>query len=88
MDANNNRSDDGSGSIGILNVAIALSKFSVKNAIRFAWWGAEEYGKLGSYYYIKQLNTSSTELAKIRAYLNFDMVRHTYFFFSSRTVFK
>lgn len=66
--------DDGSGTIGVLNVAINLSKFSIKNAVRFAFWGAEEFGKLGSYYYVKQLNGSDTELAKMRAYLNFDMV--------------
>lgn len=35
-------------------------------------------GKLGSYYYMKQLNTSEAEVAKIRAYLNFDMVRHDF----------
>lgn len=67
-------SDDGSGSIGILNVAVALANFKVKNAVRFAWWSAEEFGLLGSYHYIKQLNTSEAELAKMRAYLNFDMV--------------
>ncbi|KAM0270452.1 hypothetical protein ACHAQH_009409 [Verticillium albo-atrum] len=66
--------DDGSGSIGVLNVAVNLANFRVKNAVRFAWWGAEEYGKLGSYYYVKQLNGSDTELAKMRAYLNFDMI--------------
>ena len=67
-------SDDGSGTIGVLNVAVALANFKIKNAVRFAFWGAEEFGKLGSYYYIKQVNSSETELAKIRAYLNFDMV--------------
>ncbi|KAM0332402.1 hypothetical protein ACHAQA_002682 [Verticillium albo-atrum] len=66
--------DDGSGTIGVLNVAVNLAQFKVKNAVRFAWWGAEEYGKLGSYYYVKQLNGSDTELAKMRAYLNFDMI--------------
>lgn len=67
-------SDDGSGSIGILNVAVALANFKVKNAVRFAWWSAEEFGLLGSYHYVKSLNTSETELSKLRAYLNFDMV--------------
>ncbi|KAF2994741.1 Leucyl aminopeptidase yscIV [Neopestalotiopsis sp. 37M] len=66
--------DDGSGTIGSLTVAVALSKFAIKNAVRFGFWGAEEYGKLGSYYYMKQLNTSEAEVAKIRAYLNFDMI--------------
>lgn len=67
-------SDDGSGTIGVLRVAEALSHYKIKNAVRFAFWGAEEFGKLGSYYYIKQLNTSDVEIAKMRAYLNFDMV--------------
>ncbi|RYP34701.1 hypothetical protein DL767_004147 [Monosporascus sp. MG133] len=73
--------DDGSGSIGVLNVAVALSRFSIKNAVRFAFWGAEEFGKLGSYYYMKQLNGTfsndtgaEAEVNKIRAYLNFDMI--------------
>jgi Zn-dependent M28 family amino/carboxypeptidase len=67
-------SDDGSGTVGVLRVAEALANFKIKNAVRFAFWGAEEFGKLGSYYYIKQINSSDTELAKMRAYLNFDMV--------------
>ncbi|KPM42329.1 putative leucine aminopeptidase 2 [Neonectria ditissima] len=66
--------DDGSGTIGVLNVAVALANFKVKNAVRFAFWSAEEFGLLGSYAYIKSINSSSTELSKIRAYLNFDMI--------------
>ncbi|KAK4174660.1 putative aminopeptidase [Triangularia setosa] len=66
--------DDGSGTIGILNIAKYLSNFSVKNAVRFAFFGAEEFGLLGSYFYVKSINSSETELAKIRAYLNFDMI--------------
>ncbi|KAF2473622.1 Zn-dependent exopeptidase [Lindgomyces ingoldianus] len=66
--------DDGSGTIGILNVAVALSKFSIKNAVRFCFWSAEEFGKLGSFAYMKKLNQSAGEVAKIRAYLNFDMI--------------
>ncbi|KAK4221875.1 hypothetical protein QBC38DRAFT_491150 [Podospora fimiseda] len=66
--------DDGSGTIGILNVAKYLSNFRVNNAVRFLFFGAEEYGLLGSYYYVKSINGSETELSKIRAYLNFDMI--------------
>lgn len=69
-------SDDGSGTVAVLRVAEALSKFQTKNAVRFAFWGAEEFGKLGSYYYVKQLNSSESEISKLRAYLNFDMVCH------------
>lgn len=66
--------DDGSGTIGILNVAIALSNFTITNAVRFCFWSAEEFGLLGSTYYVNQLNQSAEDIAKVRAYLNFDMI--------------
>lgn len=73
--------DDGSGTVGSLVVAKALTKFKVKNAVRFGFWGAEEFGKLGSFYYMKTLNGtipgfkgSAKEAHKVRAYLNFDMI--------------
>lgn len=56
-------------------MAKALTEFTTKNAVRLGFWGAEEFGKLGSYFYIKSLNSTDTEVNKIRAYLNFDMVR-------------
>lgn len=55
-----------------MEVATKLTKFSVNNAIRFSWWGAEEEGLLGSTYYVANLPAS--EQAKIRLYLNFDMI--------------
>ncbi|KAF7157632.1 hypothetical protein CNMCM5623_002006 [Aspergillus felis] len=64
--------DDGSGIISNLVVAKALTRFSVKNAVRFCFWTAEEFGLLGSKYYVDSLN--ATEKAKIRLYLNFDMI--------------
>lgn len=64
--------DDGSGTVAILETAVQLAKFGVRNAVRFAWWTAEEDGLLGSYYYTD--HTPAEELAKIRAYLNFDMI--------------
>lgn len=67
-------SDDGSGTVGVLRVAEALTHFKVKNAVRFGFWSAEEFGLLGSYYYVNSINGSETEVAKLRAYLNFDMV--------------
>jgi Zn-dependent M28 family amino/carboxypeptidase len=70
--------DDGSGTIGSLTVGLALAKYKVKNAVRLGFWGAEEFGKLGSNYYLKTLNGtlggSATEVGKLRAYLNFDMI--------------
>lgn len=56
-------------------MAKALTQFTTKNAVRLGFWGAEEFGKLGSYFYVKSLNSTETEVSKIRAYLNFDMVR-------------
>ncbi|KAK1828941.1 aminopeptidase Y precursor vacuolar [Podospora conica] len=66
--------DDGSGILGLLRIAEALSKFKVKNAVRFGFWSAEEFGLIGSYEYMKVLNQSETELGKLRAYLNVDMI--------------
>lgn len=64
--------DDGSGTISNLIIAKELSKFSVKNAVRFGFWTAEEYGLLGSTFYVDSL--SEAERAKIALYLNFDMI--------------
>lgn len=72
VDAGPGINDDGSGIIGNLVVAKALTRFSVKNAVRFFFWTAEEFGLLGSEYYTSHLDAA--ELAKIRLYLNFDMI--------------
>lgn len=66
--------DDGSGINALLEVARALSKYSIKNAVTFAFWSAEEIDdRPGSSHFVKTLSESDN--AKIRAYLNFDMVR-------------
>ncbi|KAL4924794.1 M28 family metallopeptidase [Aspergillus undulatus] len=64
--------DDGSGIISNLIIARALTQFTTKHAVRFFFWTAEEFGLLGSDYYVSSL--SPAELAKIRLYLNFDMI--------------
>ncbi|KAJ5172695.1 Peptidase M28 [Penicillium capsulatum] len=64
--------DDGSGIISNLVVAKELTRFSVKNAVRFLFWTGEEFGLLGSEFYTSHL--SPEELAKIKLYLNFDMI--------------
>ncbi|RPB21343.1 Zn-dependent exopeptidase [Terfezia boudieri ATCC MYA-4762] len=64
--------DNGSGTIGILEVAKALTKYSVNNAVRFCFWSAEEFGLVGSAKYVESLPTK--ELDKIALYLNFDMI--------------
>lgn len=74
--------DNGSGTIGILEVAKALSKFSVNNAVRFGFWAAEEFGLIGSAKYVESL--SAEERDKIALYLNFDMIaspNYVYFVF-------
>lgn len=68
--------DDGSGTATILELAVQLSKFSgLKNAIRFAWWTAEEVGLIGSHFYVDHLPAS--EKAKIFANINLDMTAST-----------
>ncbi|KAG8165546.1 hypothetical protein KVR01_004098 [Diaporthe batatas] len=66
--------DNGSGSSGILEVAIQLAKggWSTIPAVRFGWWTAEEEGLLGAESYVTK--TSAAELSRIRLYLNFDMI--------------
>ena len=64
--------DNGSGSAALLETAIQMAKVKPANTVRFAWWGAEESGLLGSTYYVAEL--SEEEIADIGLYLNFDMV--------------
>ena len=40
--------DNGSGSAALLEVAVQMAKSKTPNAVRFAWWGAEEAGPAGS----------------------------------------
>ncbi|MFF9283016.1 M28 family metallopeptidase [Streptomyces griseosporeus] len=66
--------DNGSGSAAILETALAVARTGYQPAkhLRFGWWGAEELGLVGSKYYVN--NLSSTERAKLKGYLNFDMI--------------
>lgn len=66
--------DNGSGSATVLEIALQLAKLEEKpsNRVRFAFWGAEEIGLLGSTHYVETLEDD--ELDSISAYLNFDMV--------------
>ncbi len=72
--------DNGSGSASILEVAEQMAKVRPVNKVRFAWWGAEEAGLIGSTAYVNGL--SQEEQDKIALYLNFDMVgspNHVFF---------
>lgn len=64
--------DNGSGSAAILETALRLAPLPTKNKLRFFFWGAEELGLLGSEHYVA--NLSAEERAKIKLYLNFDMI--------------
>ncbi len=65
--------DNGSGSGTILEIAEEMADGKEpNNPVRFAFWGAEESGLLGSEHYVASL--SEAEIAKIGLNLNFDML--------------
>ncbi|MCX2934163.1 M28 family metallopeptidase [Mycobacterium sp. CVI_P3] len=65
--------DNGSGVAAVLETAVRLGPDAdVKNAVRFAFWGAEELGTVGSEKYIESLNVD--QLKDIALYLNYDMI--------------
>ena len=65
--------DNGSGAAAILETAVQLgSSPDVKNAVRFAFWAAEEEGTIGSATYVQGLGVEA--LKDIALYLNFDMI--------------
>jgi aminopeptidase S len=66
--------DNGSGSAAVLETALAVSRagYHPTKHLRFAWWGAEELGLVGSRYYVNRLST--TDRSRISGYLNFDMI--------------
>ncbi|MDQ4006549.1 MAG: M20/M25/M40 family metallo-hydrolase [Actinomycetota bacterium] len=65
--------DNGSGVGAILETAEQLAdQEETENAVRFAFWGAEESGLIGSQHYVDSL--SARALKDIMLYLNFDMV--------------
>ncbi|MCX8563175.1 M20/M25/M40 family metallo-hydrolase [Mycolicibacterium mucogenicum] len=65
--------DNGSGVAAVLETALQLgSAPKIANAVRFAFWGAEEEGTIGSDRYIESLDVEA--LKDIAMYLNFDML--------------
>jgi Zn-dependent M28 family amino/carboxypeptidase len=65
--------DNGSGVSAELETAVQLgSEPAVTNAVRFAFWGAEEVGIVGSRKYVSELDAE--QLKDIALYLNFDMI--------------
>ena len=67
--------DNGSGSSTILEIAEQVAKLRDKprNRMRFAFWGAEEAGLVGSTAYVNEL-VGNGKISEIEANLNFDMV--------------
>jgi Zn-dependent M28 family amino/carboxypeptidase len=65
--------DNGTGSAALLETALQLGGSpKVGNAVRFAWWSAEELGLVGSEYYVQNLDFD--QQLDIALYLNFDMI--------------
>ena len=65
--------DNGSGTATLLETAVRLGGAPpVANAVRFAFWGAEEEGLVGSTRYVAGL--ADADRKKIALYLNLDMV--------------
>jgi Zn-dependent M28 family amino/carboxypeptidase len=66
--------DNGSGTATVLTIAEQIAKLGsgIKNKVRFAFWGAEEEGLLGSTYYVEHL--TDAQKATIALNLNYDML--------------
>jgi len=66
--------DNGTGSAALLEIALQIADLGIepRNTIRFAWWGAEEAGLVGSQFYVDSLTKRETK--DIELYLNFDMI--------------
>jgi Zn-dependent M28 family amino/carboxypeptidase len=66
--------DNGSGSAAILEVALQMAELEIvpRNKVRFAWWGAEESGLVGSSFYVSTL--SKRDIKNTALNLNFDMI--------------
>ena len=74
--------DNGSGSAALIEVAKQMAKVQPRNMVRFAWWGAEESGLVGSNFYMD--NLTQAERDRITLYLNFDMIgspNHVFFIY-------
>jgi Zn-dependent M28 family amino/carboxypeptidase len=67
--------DNGSGTSGILEIAEQVAKLdqNPRNRLRFAFWGAEEAGLVGSTAYVDEQVENGTA-DQIEANLNFDMI--------------
>jgi hypothetical protein len=71
----NGADDDGSGSVGVIEIAEAFAKNPVKpkRSVVFALWTGEEKGLLGSRYYV-----ANPFISKTAVNLNLDMISRVY----------
>lgn len=62
-----------SGTAAVLETALQMAELGIepRNKLRFAFWGAEELGLLGSFHYVSTL--SDAERSRIKMHLNFDV---------------
>ncbi|MCV7290885.1 M28 family peptidase [Mycolicibacterium wolinskyi] len=68
--------DNGTGVAAVLETALQLGGSpQIHNAVRFAFWGAEETGLEGSTQYVRGLQPE--QLDELALYLNFDMLGST-----------
>ena len=82
VDAGGGIQDNGTGSAAVLEVAKQMANVKTTNKVRFALWGAEESGLVGSTNYVKALPEADKN--KIALYLNFDMIgspNHVFFIY-------
>jgi hypothetical protein len=65
--------DNASGTAAVLATAVAVSKakLGTREHLRFAFWGAEEAGLIGSDAYLRLLTAAQRK--QVQVYLNFDM---------------
>jgi Iap family predicted aminopeptidase len=61
--------DNGTGVAALLEIARALRRLAPERPVRFAFWGAEEFGLFGSSAY-----AATADLDELAGYLNFDML--------------
>jgi len=78
----NGADDNGSGSVGVMNIAkaMAINPIKPKRTVVFALWTGEEKGLLGSRYYVAN---PVFPMDKTIGYLNYDMISRT---FDSQTI--
>lgn len=72
--AGSGMNDNGTGSAALLEIAetYAAQAPEADRHVRFAFWGAEELGLLGSTHYVESLGAEQAD--QISAYANFDML--------------